>query len=147
MRTRRLRLDGSGASAEHWWHVLATWGRRDVAWRWPMHGDQAVGGGRVDANAAGRPSGSPQGGFGSGKGAGGGGSSSSMTVGTLSQPGAPPLICGEFLGWFKAVARQRGKLGLPKRCHLVPGSPSAKSSKEADDWQNRGTWASSQGWW
>uniref|UniRef100_A0A0E0LGB5 Factor of DNA methylation 1-5/IDN2 domain-containing protein n=1 Tax=Oryza punctata TaxID=4537 RepID=A0A0E0LGB5_ORYPU len=68
-------------------------------------GDQAAGGGRIDVGAAGRPSGSPQGSFGSGKGAGGSGSSSSMTVSTLSLPGAPPLLYGEFLGWVEAVAR------------------------------------------
>uniref|UniRef100_A0A0E0GEI3 Uncharacterized protein n=1 Tax=Oryza nivara TaxID=4536 RepID=A0A0E0GEI3_ORYNI len=35
---------------------------------------------------------------GSAKGAGGGGLSSSLPVGTIALPGAPPLLCGEFLG-------------------------------------------------
>jgi hypothetical protein len=68
---------------------------------------------------------------GSAKGAGGGGSSSSLPVGTLALRGAPPLLCGEFLGWIEAAARQRGKLRLPKQCHPIPGSPSAKTDEEA----------------
>nr|BBD82380.1 flagelliform silk protein-like [Oryza sativa Indica Group] len=72
------------------------------------------------------------------KGAGGSGSSSSLPVGTLALPGAPPLLFGEFLGWIEAAARQRGKLRLPKQCHLVLGSPSAKTSKAAGGWWNGG---------
>jgi hypothetical protein len=75
---------------------------------------------------------------GSAKGAGGGESSSSLPVGTLTLPGAPPLLCGEFLGWIEAAARQRGKLRLPMQCHLVPGSPLAKTGKAASGWWNRG---------
>uniref|UniRef100_A0A0D3FFT6 Uncharacterized protein n=1 Tax=Oryza barthii TaxID=65489 RepID=A0A0D3FFT6_9ORYZ len=41
---------------------------------------------------------------GSAKGAGGGGLSSSLPVGTLALPGAPSLLCGEFLGWIEAAA-------------------------------------------
>jgi hypothetical protein len=75
---------------------------------------------------------------GSAKGASGGGSSSSLPVGTLSLRGAPPLLCGEFLGWIEAAARQWGKLRLPKQCHLVPGSPSAKYGEAAGGWWNGG---------
>uniref|UniRef100_A0A0E0RA36 Uncharacterized protein n=1 Tax=Oryza rufipogon TaxID=4529 RepID=A0A0E0RA36_ORYRU len=83
---------------------------------------------------------------GSVKGAGGGWSSSPLPVGTLALPGAPPLLCGEFLGWIEAATRQRGKPRLPKQCHPVPGSPFVQS------WRRRpagggteGSWASSQG--
>uniref|UniRef100_A0A0D3FHT1 Uncharacterized protein n=1 Tax=Oryza barthii TaxID=65489 RepID=A0A0D3FHT1_9ORYZ len=72
------------------------------------------------------------------KGAGGGGSSSSWSVGTLALPGAPPLLCGECLGWIEVAACQRGKLRLPKQCHPVPGSPLARSGKEAGGWWNGG---------
>nr|BBF89195.1 flagelliform silk protein-like [Oryza barthii]BBF89199.1 flagelliform silk protein-like [Oryza barthii] len=75
---------------------------------------------------------------GSVKGAGGSGSSSSLPVGTLALPGAPPLLCGEFLGWIEAAARKRGKLRLPKQCHLVLGSPSAKTGEAAGGWWNGG---------
>nr|ABG22087.1 hypothetical protein LOC_Os12g42284 [Oryza sativa Japonica Group] len=64
---------------------------------------------------------------GSVKGVGGGGSSSPLPVGTLALPGAPPLLCGEFLGWIEAATRQRGKPRLPKQCHPVPGSPFVQS--------------------
>uniref|UniRef100_A0A0E0DKV8 Uncharacterized protein n=1 Tax=Oryza meridionalis TaxID=40149 RepID=A0A0E0DKV8_9ORYZ len=48
---------------------------------------------------------------GSAKGAGGSGSSSSLPVSTLALLGAPPLLCGEFLGWIEAAACQRGSPG------------------------------------
>jgi hypothetical protein len=97
----------------------------------------------------GRTSGAPAGGAGpeqqhhrrpdgSAKGAGGGGSSSSLPVGTLGLHGAPPFLCGEFIVWIEAVACQWGKLRLPKQCHLVPGSPSAKSGEAAGGWWNGG---------
>ncbi|EAY81316.1 hypothetical protein OsI_36491 [Oryza sativa Indica Group] len=96
-----------------------------------------------------RTSGAPAGGAGpeqqhhrrldsSAKEAGGGGSSSSLPVGTLGLHGAPPLLCGEFLSWIDAATRQWGKLRLPKQCHLVPGSPSAKSGEAASGWWNGG---------
>uniref|UniRef100_A0A0E0A1M8 Uncharacterized protein n=1 Tax=Oryza glumipatula TaxID=40148 RepID=A0A0E0A1M8_9ORYZ len=75
---------------------------------------------------------------GSAKGAGGGVSSFLLPVSTLVLPGAHPLLCGKFLGWIEAAARQRGKLRLPKQCHLVPGSPSAKTSEAAGGWWNGG---------
>nr|BBD82326.1 flagelliform silk protein-like protein [Oryza sativa Indica Group]BBD82336.1 flagelliform silk protein-like protein [Oryza sativa Indica Group] len=75
---------------------------------------------------------------GSVKGAGGSGSSSSLPVGTLALPGAPPLLCGEFLGWIEASTCHRGKLRLPKQCHLVLGSPSAKTGEAAGGWWNGG---------
>ncbi|BAF18870.1 Os06g0176600, partial [Oryza sativa Japonica Group] len=40
--------------------------------------------------------------------------------------------------WIEAVACQWGKLRLPKQCHLVPGSPSAKSGEAAGGWWNGG---------
>uniref|UniRef100_A0A0E0HGY6 Uncharacterized protein n=1 Tax=Oryza nivara TaxID=4536 RepID=A0A0E0HGY6_ORYNI len=40
--------------------------------------------------------------------------------------------------WIEAAARQQGKLRLPKQCHLVPGSPSAKTSEAAGRWWNGG---------
>jgi hypothetical protein len=76
--------------------------------------------------------------YGSVKGAGGGRSSFSLPVGTLVLLGAPPLLCGEFLGWIETAARQRGKLRMPKQCHLVPGSPSAKNGEAAGWWWNGG---------
>uniref|UniRef100_J3L8G9 Uncharacterized protein n=1 Tax=Oryza brachyantha TaxID=4533 RepID=J3L8G9_ORYBR len=45
------------------------------------------------------------------KGAGGGGSSSSLPVSTLTLSGAPPLLCGEFLGWVEAAASSGGSPG------------------------------------
>uniref|UniRef100_A0A0E0NYN5 Uncharacterized protein n=1 Tax=Oryza rufipogon TaxID=4529 RepID=A0A0E0NYN5_ORYRU len=75
---------------------------------------------------------------GSVKGADGGESSSSLPVGTLTLLGTPPLLCGEFLGWIEAAARQRGKLRMPKQCHLVPGSLSAKTGEAASGWWNGG---------
>ncbi|BAH93837.1 Os07g0230400, partial [Oryza sativa Japonica Group] len=84
----------------------------------------------------GRVSGVGAGPDGSAKGAGSGGSSFSLPVGTLTLPRAPPLLCGEFLGWIEGPACQRGKLRLPKQCHLVQCSPSARSSEEAGGWWN-----------
>ncbi|EAY84996.1 hypothetical protein OsI_06358 [Oryza sativa Indica Group] len=79
---------------------------------------------------------------GSVKGASGGGLSSTLPVGTLALPGAHPLLCWEFLGWIEAAACQQGKFRLPKQCHLVPGSPSAKLARRAAG-VNGGCWASS----
>uniref|UniRef100_A0A0E0BF65 Uncharacterized protein n=1 Tax=Oryza glumipatula TaxID=40148 RepID=A0A0E0BF65_9ORYZ len=36
---------------------------------------------------------------------------------------------------------------LPKQCHLVPGSPSAKSSEAAGGWWNGGVLGQLSGWW
>ncbi|BAH92662.1 Os04g0419400 [Oryza sativa Japonica Group] len=50
------------------------------------------------------PEAGSEGSDGSAKGAGGSGSSSSLPACTLALPGAPPLLCGEFLCWIEAAA-------------------------------------------
>ncbi|KAB8086751.1 hypothetical protein EE612_010271, partial [Oryza sativa] len=100
--------------------------------RWPGNG--SAGGWR--RSQSGNVSGVGVGPDGCAKGAGGGGSSSSLPVNTLTLPGAPPLLCGEFLSWIEVAARQRGKLRLLKQCHPIPDSPSARSGEEAGGWWN-----------
>uniref|UniRef100_A0A0E0P321 Uncharacterized protein n=1 Tax=Oryza rufipogon TaxID=4529 RepID=A0A0E0P321_ORYRU len=63
---------------------MARWGKK-VGQRWRRSRSGSISGVGVGLD-------------GSAKGAGGSGSSSSLPIGTLALLGAPPLLCGEFLG-------------------------------------------------
>uniref|UniRef100_A0A0D3HTX1 Uncharacterized protein n=1 Tax=Oryza barthii TaxID=65489 RepID=A0A0D3HTX1_9ORYZ len=96
---------------QRWWHgigVAAGVAPAVVQWpEWRRRGDREAG--RRWWHQHGRHwwcggSAQAQGNDGCAKGAGGGGSSSSLPVGTLVLPGAPPLLCGEFLSWIEMTA-------------------------------------------
>uniref|UniRef100_A0A0D9YZN9 Uncharacterized protein n=1 Tax=Oryza glumipatula TaxID=40148 RepID=A0A0D9YZN9_9ORYZ len=114
--------------------LLRLGGRRGAA-RWGKEAGQR---GRRRQSRSGSVSGVGAGPDGSATGASGGGSSFSLSVGTLDLPGAPPFLCGKFVGWIEVVACQRGKLRLPKQCHPVPDSPSVRFDEEGSGWWNEG---------